>query len=294
MSDRKRKLKPGDMWVPLDVSLLETCGQEKFQHSERTELDFDLFKVLYEIPEFREEDRFRELYDPDADDSPLSRLPGSRPSGGQTGPDKDLSGVNGTGSDADAPPEKDPGFDEGFAQGRTQGYDIGFEQGRKKGYDDGFKKGEAESRAQEEKKSRAIIASLEIVLSTMETHWERLVREDEDKILKLICQIAEKVVLATVAMDQDVVRLSVLKALESLPEPEDIVLNVSPEDYEYIETIKEDFFDMVKSLTRISVISNASVTRGGCVVETSDARVKTDLESRLEAVFASILDGGEI
>jgi flagellar assembly protein FliH len=193
-------------------------------------------------------------------------------------------------------PEKE-GFDAGFGKGKALGYDQGHAEGlalgEKKGYDAGFKKGESEAEKRVQERSRAVIASLEKLMATMDSHWQDLVRDHEEQILSLISRIAEKVVLATVELDRDVVRRSILSALDTLPEPREIVLNVSPEDYEYIDTIKEDFFDTVKSLTRISVISNASVSRGGCTVETPDARVRTDVASRLEAVVESMLGGDE-
>jgi flagellar assembly protein FliH len=289
LSDRRKRLKPGEAWVPLDVSLLENYGEEQSRRTDRTRPDFGLFTVLYEPPPFREEDRFRELYDFDADSAGATApdVPTGNavpPAGGTPAPDP---------GQKPAEPVKDKGFEAGFEKGRKEGYDQGFAQARKKGYDEGFKKGEAEAAKAVEDRSRAILSSLGNTLSTVEDLWRTLVKENESQILSLICRIAEKVVLATVELDQDLVRRSVLEALETLPEPREIVLNISPEDYEYIETVKEEFFEEVKTLSQITVVANASVKRGGCAVETPDARIRTDVESRLEAVFSSVLGRSE-
>ncbi|MCP3901757.1 MAG: flagellar biosynthesis/type III secretory pathway protein, partial [Desulfobacteraceae bacterium] len=110
----------------------------------------------------------------------------------------------------------------------------------------------------------------------------------EEKIISLICSIAEKVVLARVEIDDEIVKETVMDALLALPEPEDIILSVSTEDYEYIEMVKEELFDFIKTLKSVSVISDTSVKRGGCRIETKEGSIEADIEEKLEKVFSSI------
>ena len=187
----------------------------------------------------------------------------------------------------------DQGFQQGLEQGLQQGLEQGIEQGEKQGYEAGFAKGEAEAKAIQDEKAKLLIASLETILLKTEGTWDELVKRYEGKMISLIGRIAEKVVQARVKIDKGVVRQSIIHALELLPEPEEIVLQVSEEDYEYIDMIKEDFFENIKSLTSISVVANAGITRGGCRIESATARVETDVESRLQAVFDAVLAQGE-
>ncbi|MBF0468043.1 MAG: hypothetical protein HQK61_04035 [Desulfamplus sp.] len=181
------------------------------------------------------------------------------------------------------------GMEDGLAKGMEEGYRAGHEKGEQEGYDAGFQKGEEDGKVVSDAKSLEIITSLEDIFQKMDQAWHNAVKTHESKILSLICRIAEKVVFAKVQLDEGIVKDSILNALSTMPEPEEIILNISADDYEYVEMIKEDFFERVKSLKSVSVISNPSVTRGGCKIESSKAKVETDIQTRLEQVFTSVM-----
>lgn len=184
---------------------------------------------------------------------------------------------------------KKQGFEAGQESGRETGYQEGYDKGEQEGYDAGLAKGEADGKMLSEAQARELIDSLEAMCHKAEEAWQTMVKESESQILSLIGKIAEKVVMASVDLSEGAVRASVLEALSVMPDPEEIVLNIAPEDYEYIEMVKEDFFEAFKSLKHVSVVSNPAVSRGGCKIESSKGRVETDVASRLEAVKNSML-----
>ncbi len=186
------------------------------------------------------------------------------------------------------------GEDKGINQGINQGINEGRESGEVKGYKQGFKKGEKEAIDNGNAKILKIIASFEDILLKTNNIWHELIKKHEVNIISLVCQIAEKIVLAKVEIDDTLVRESVMHALKCLPDPEKISINVSTKDYEYIKTIKQEFFKNIKSLKGIRIVRNFSINPGGCKIETSKANVSTDIQSRLNAVFSSIIKTGKI
>lgn len=300
MSSSKREKRvidsDDDDWIPLDISQLADYSEEKYHKTDKTQPNFELFKALYEAPALTEEDQFRLLYDPKGKDSRK----------GGSGKNRDAKGPAPSGQgfiEEQAPAETDGisaedqavarGFDEGLKKGREEGLVIGMAEGKDAGYAEGYARGLAEAKEQGDAKAKEIIGSLETILSDLEGAWTTAVRQNEADILDLICRIAQRVVYAKVDLDEEIVRDAVLNALAVMPEPREIVLNVSPEDYEYIELIKEEFFETVKTLSSISVVASASVSRGGCIIETATATVRADLEDRLQAVYASLLEAGD-
>ncbi|MCK5100873.1 MAG: hypothetical protein KAR45_22380 [Desulfobacteraceae bacterium] len=193
-------------------------------------------------------------------------------------------------------PGYDKGYDQGLGDGKKDGYKKGFEQGEKdgqekgseQGYAEGYEKGEIEAEKDIKKKIDEKTEDFKEILYKLENTYQELAHRYEEKIISLICSIAEKVVLAKVEIDEEIVKETVLDALNTLPEPEDITLSVSDEDYEYIEMVKEDLFDSIKSLKSVSVKSDASVKRGGCRIETKQGYVETDIETKLKKIFLSI------
>ncbi len=294
LSDKKKNTNSTDpaednAWEPLDVASLNRFGSETYLKTDRTKPDYSLFTKLYEEPFSEESELFKRWHEIDADEN----LDGGK------GEVHDI-----VGPDADSVSQEDPqvlsesdeeikqGYEAGYEEGIKAGQEEGFLKGEKEGYEAGFLKGETEAMEIAAEKAKPIIESLEEILSSMDRAWDGLAKRYETEIISLICKIAEQVVLAKVELDDSLVRQSVVKSLETLPEPEEIILNIAPEDYDYIEMIKEDLFDKIDTLTGVSVVANASVSRGGCTIETAKAKVKTEIESRLAAVFSAITDAG--
>ncbi|MCP4114775.1 MAG: hypothetical protein GY737_05095 [Desulfobacteraceae bacterium] len=312
-------------WTPLDITSVEVVGEEESRRAEKGKPDFSLFKVLYDEPGMAEGDLFKRLCELDGEPEKkvLSREDRFAPlfdeSGKEAEPEAHVPaepepGMTEEALEADArdaeldriaEQARKEGYDQGFEKGRKDGYDQGVEQGLKEGEEQGLEKGQQEgyeagaeqgkkeARELGDQQAAELLSSLETILVKTEGTWENLVKRYEGKMISLVSRIAEKVVQAKVKTDKGVVRDSIISALEQLPEPEEIVLHVSEEDYEYIEMIKEEFFERVKSLASISVVANSGVNRGGCRIESATARIETDVETRLQAVFDAIAAQGD-
>jgi flagellar assembly protein FliH len=192
------------------------------------------------------------------------------------------------------------GYDEGFTKGEVTGLEqgdrLGHEKGHQQGFEQGFEKGVEEGVTQETEKIRErvvnILEPLEVSLKTVDQTLDLLVEKYEQRIISLIQQIAKKAVMAQVEIDNEIVRPMILEALKTLVQPEEVVLKVSLEDYEYIEMIKDDFFEQIDSLNSVTIKSDPSIKRGGCKIETNTACVSADVESRLETIFEAIKAAG--
>ncbi len=307
----------------LSVNSLEKFEDEISVRSEDHDPDFDRFKLLFEKQEFegQEDYEFKAVYDVIKKEEkivfkplikPRSSSPGAGTRENETPAGK---GSENPESDAISGPveaqEKEgfeKGYEQGFAQGleqgRHEGYEKGFEQGRKEGYEkgfeqasedgheEGFAKGLEQGEKQAAQKAGEIISSLEETLNTADQTLDFLVDNYEDRIISLIMQIAEKAVLAKLEIDDEIVKNMILEALHHLVEPEEIVLSVSVEDYDYIEMVKDEFFEKINSLTNVSIRSDSSVKRGACRIETACASISADPKERLEAIFKAIKTAG--
>jgi flagellar assembly protein FliH len=156
-------------------------------------------------------------------------------------------------------------------------------------YEKGFSQGEAAGLAAGQQKAKEIVGQIQHALSDMSNLWQHLLVNYETQLIRLVCRIAEKVVYAQVEIDHEVVKRAILHAFSVIPEVVGVTIEVNPKDYEYIETIKEDFFNHVSSLKDVSVLTSPSVARGGCNISTRAGQVDATLESRLEAVRISLI-----
>lgn len=167
-----------------------------------------------------------------------------------------------------------------------EAYEKGFAQGEKDGLDLG------------EKKAVKVIENLENLFNEISRLKGNMVTRYEKEILELIFAIAGKVIHRQIGFDETVVKETVTKALYLATDKSKIVLKVSPQDFEYIESVRPEFFTQYSELKSLTVTHDPSITRGGCLLETPygdvDARVETQLEKIcqcLEEVFERKQDG---
>ena len=306
---------------PIDIHTLDSFEGEQSQKTEETAPDFDRFKILFDPSDLEgEEVSFEELYSfkEEVEEDPFEPLiEGTGTNGDASSPEKAHADIR------EEPEEKEPeikpeelgfeqGFQKGLEQGRTtgeaEGEAKGFEQGLAKGEAEGFKKGEAEGFAKGEaegleqglEQGRAtaeakvneqvvqILDPLKESLETADNLLDRLVKRYEGQILDLIFKIAEKAVGAKLDVDEEIVKHTILDALQHLVAPEEITLSVSGEDYEYVEMVKDEFFESVRSLKHVAVTSDPGISRGGCRIETAAATISTDPEAKLAAIYDAI------
>ncbi|MCP4670565.1 MAG: hypothetical protein GY857_04605, partial [Desulfobacula sp.] len=289
-----------------------------FEEPEFEDKEADEFRALYDFKQEEEEIIFKPLFDL-KEKSERSDKPG-----GSEGPEKsDVSGKSAKELNIDeipldqtpAEPEETPeekgyreGIEKGIKQGKEQGYDLGFkqgeekgfetgekngiEQGAKQGFDQGIKEGEEKGEAQVRKDAAGILNSLENSLKTADQTLDLLVEKYETNIISLMEQIVKKIIMAQMEIDDEIVKPIIIDALKTLVQAEEVVLSVCQDDYDYIEMIKDEFFEAVDSLKSVSVRSDPSIKRGGCKIDTITASISSDIESRLEAIFEAVKAAG--
>jgi len=163
------------------------------------------------------------------------------------------------------------------------------EETSKQAYEEGFTKGEQAGMEAGRNRAQEMITRLQGILSEVDTAWKNIIESHEQKIIDLVCRAAEQVVYGSVSVEQDVVRRAILKAFEVIPEPVNVHINVNPKDYEFIETIKDDFFSQINGLKDVSVIPDPGIREGGCSVQSQSGEVDATLEARLEAIRRSLI-----
>lgn len=311
-----------DTFTPVDIGALDSFEAEVSRKKDTTNPDYERFTLLIDPSQFEtgKQEGFKALYSDEKDKKadpfkPLfavKQKPGAEPESakktqskgpGSPGPDpehivsaslEEKAAAQGFAKGYEDGCEKgrSEGYEEGFAKGREEGLAEGHAEGFAKGEAEGFAKGEADGVKKGEKASRKeaspILDSLQKSLSAVDTVLNDVVDAHEQDLVELVFKIAEKAVYASLDTTDDIVRQTVVDALKTLAQPRDIELSISPEDYEYIEMVKDSFFETAGSLQHVAVKSDPMVHRGGCRIETDTASVSTDPQAKLAAVYEAV------
>lgn len=303
-----------DEFKPLVLSSLEQVDGEQTNRINESNPDFNRLESLFEKPKFQDKEsyEFKMLYDAKKEEKTIVFKPLIEKKEKTEKKIRETDSSSGAGSQEPMETDEKKGYRKGFARGLEEGQKKGFEQGveegeakgleigknqgfekgEKQGFDHGLKEGLEKGEEETRQKAVKILNSLETSLKEADQTLDLLVEKYEDSIVSLIQKIARKAVLAQVEINDEIVKHMILDALKHLVQPEEVVLSVSLDDYEYIERIKDGFFEQVESLKSISVKPDPSIKKGGCRIDTNTASVSTDAQSRLDSIFEAMKTAG--
>ena len=149
-------------------------------------------------------------------------------------------------------------------------------------YEKGFTQGEKDGLELGERKGLKQVESIESLLGKMNSLKQEIIGHYEKEILELVFAIAQKVVHQQVKSDDKAIQGTILRAMKLAAEKSEIIVKVNPEDFDYVERLRPEFLAAIKELKALTVTSDASITRGGCFLESPygdvDGRVETQLE----------------
>jgi flagellar assembly protein FliH len=164
-------------------------------------------------------------------------------------------------------------------------------------YEKGFAQGEKDGVELGQRKALKLIENIENLLRSMDGLRQEILALYEREIVELVFAIAQKVIHRSIRSDDGTIKDTVLSALKLAAEKSKATLRVNPEDFDYVEELRPEFFAAVKELKALTVISDPSIIRGGCLLESPygdvDARIETQLDKIhqcLEQVFAESKD----
>lgn len=164
-------------------------------------------------------------------------------------------------------------------------------------YEKGFAQGEKDGVELGQRKALKLLENIENLLRSMDSLRQEILPHYEREIVELVFVIAQKVIHRNIRSDDAAIEGTVLSALKLAAEKSKATLRVNPEDFDYVEELRPEFFAAVKELKALTVTSDPSITRGGCLLESPygdvDARVETQLDKIhqcLEQAFAERKD----
>ena len=108
-------------------------------------------------------------------------------------------------------------------------------------------------------------------------------------MLRLSLKIAEQIIRSEVSLHRDVSLNIVSEAISRVSDREQIIVRANREDAEYLKRYKDRLAGMLDGVKSFSILEDANVEAGGCIIETNlgfvDARISTKLKAIEEALL---------
>lgn len=155
-----------------------------------------------------------------------------------------------------------------------------------KGYEQGERAG-AEAGA---KRAEAMLRRLAQTLDELADLRRTMIRQTERQMVQLALAMAKRIVRREVVLDGELTLTMARVALERLGDSTSVTIRLSPEDFE--STVRRH--DQLRAGSRVTVVADPGVSRGGCLVESDFGYVDASVDAQFqELARAMLIDEGQ-
>lgn len=136
-----------------------------------------------------------------------------------------------------------------------------------------------------QKANKNFISSLEDIALLKRTIYDN----SEQKLLKLVFEIVEKVIEGEVKTNPDIIIDMLKKGFERIENADKYEIRINPADFGVLSENKKRIDDIIKTGAEIKFIKSDKVERGGCIIKTGMGEIITEPLKQLETIQKEIL-----
>ncbi|MCM3611995.1 FliH/SctL family protein [Planococcus sp. MERTA32b] len=153
----------------------------------------------------------------------------------------------------------------------------------------GFEAGKQQGYLQAEEDFREKRLEMEGLIREAYGEKSKIVQEAETFLLSLSVRIAERVIKEELKQHEEQLVNIVKQALKHIEEAEDIIMQVSLDDYPVLLPFLEELKTYVRADCELKMIPVANVEAGGCMLHTPSGSYDVTIDSQLEEIKKHLL-----
>ena len=177
-------------------------------------------------------------------------------------------------------------------QAQTQGHHEGYEKGFVQGREEGYQQARQDAGQDFTRRSEDLLNSLASVCRQFDQCKQQLLWQAEQATVALALAIARKVVKQAGLLSSDVADENVKAALEMVSDKTNIIIQISPADWEHLKKMTEKDEKPLGKFDTISFEIDENLTPGSSRVITSQGEIDARLETQLNRIADELLVGG--
>jgi flagellar assembly protein FliH len=106
----------------------------------------------------------------------------------------------------------------------------------------------------------------------------------EPHLVNMVLAISQKVIKSALESDKEVVVRTVNDALCHLIDKEQITVRVNSQDFQLMKQFEPQLLETFTDIRQITIAEDASVGRGGCIIETLQGTIDATIEKQYERI----------
>jgi flagellar assembly protein FliH len=158
----------------------------------------------------------------------------------------------------------------------------------KKQFAAGLQKGKAET-SEEIQRALELLSQYAQLLKAEKSEFASLL---EKAALDLGFSLAKKIIARELQADSEAVANIVRNAVQQVMDCDHVRVRVNPQDFDYLRTLHADMEQYLSRDAKLELKSDASIERGGCLIETENGMLDARLSSQLETLYAKLKESG--
>ncbi|WP_339063326.1 FliH/SctL family protein [Tepidibacillus marianensis] len=166
------------------------------------------------------------------------------------------------------------------------------EEASNRGLQSGYEKGYHQGLQEAKEKQQDLVQQAAQILKEAYVLKEQIVQEAEPTIIDLSMTVAKKIILREIDSDPDIVKRITIETLKKTKEFEQIMINVDPNYFAYIQSARDELLMELNGNVELSIFPDSSIQDAGIMIKTSqgtlDARIDTQLEE-LKQVLLEVI-----
>ncbi len=149
---------------------------------------------------------------------------------------------------------------------------------------DGFLKGQSEGFEEGRKQAESIIQEALIIKRKIQAEAKKMVADFEGEVMALVIATIEKILRKKVDDEADIIQSLICSGLEKCAYTEDLVLRVSPDDYEFSMSIKDKILVLSQNVNDIIIKQDKSLAKGSCIIDSSSGSIDSGIWTQFNNV----------
>ena len=149
-------------------------------------------------------------------------------------------------------------------------------------YEQGYAAGQTAALAAIEERLEETKAAYQDSIVRLVRMREELLGQCEQEIVRLVLEVAKKVVQREVSIDREVVLALIKVALSRVSSNTPVTVRVHRDDYQFLETRRHEFLSGENGV--VNLVQDRSISRGGCLIETEFGQVDARLEQQFKEI----------
>ncbi len=150
--------------------------------------------------------------------------------------------------------------------------------------EEAYARGRREGLAAAEEKLDSATEALVAALEDVSRLRDSLAQQSRRDMLRLVMAVAEQIIRREVGVDPQVVMTIIENALQASVRADQYRVRISPADLERVSERKPLFLAGISGLKNLSFEADATITPGGCRVDSELGDVDATLETQLETI----------